>query len=320
MRRTFESALAATIGVMQQRIGFASSPDRHHQGIGDELGRHLSTHRPADRASGEQIDDSRHIEPTFRCPHIREVGDPFAVGSGRFEAAVEDVGSDGGDLPLTQIGRQSPPARTGFESLQPHQSLDPMQSARHTLRQHVVPHPPGAIGSIARKETRANLRTHLFVAAAAEGGKSGHRDYAKLVELIDEGLVHRAQLGAKGAGVYDSLIAGSTLQTLDDGEAATIAHANECGGVALIDERKARTLCAASFPSLIIASTIELLMHETVAAALGPQSQIDAVVKALTFARMRVPTEHVVRVRAMIGADRAALCTSLPKVARENAG
>jgi hypothetical protein len=36
--------------------------------------------------------------------------------------------SDGGDLPLTQIGRQSTPARTGFESLQSHQSLDPMQS------------------------------------------------------------------------------------------------------------------------------------------------------------------------------------------------
>ena len=65
---------------------------------------HLSTHRPADRAPGEQIDDGSHMEPAFRCPHIGEVGDPFAVGSGRFEAAVEHVGSDGGDLPLTQIG------------------------------------------------------------------------------------------------------------------------------------------------------------------------------------------------------------------------
>jgi hypothetical protein len=83
----------------------------------DELGRHLSTHRPADHAPGEQIDDGSHIEPTFRCPDIGEVGDPFAVGSGRFEGAVEHVGSDGGDLPLTQIGRQATPSRTGFESL-----------------------------------------------------------------------------------------------------------------------------------------------------------------------------------------------------------
>ena len=43
--------LAAAIGMMQQRIGLAAAPDRHHQGIGDELGRHLRAHRPADDAS-----------------------------------------------------------------------------------------------------------------------------------------------------------------------------------------------------------------------------------------------------------------------------
>ena len=36
-----------------------------------------------------------------------------------------------------------------------------MQSARHTLRKHVVPHPSGAIGSIAGEETGANLRAQL---------------------------------------------------------------------------------------------------------------------------------------------------------------
>jgi hypothetical protein len=36
--------------------------------------------------------------------HIREISDPAAVGGGRFERAVEHAGSDGGDLPLTQIG------------------------------------------------------------------------------------------------------------------------------------------------------------------------------------------------------------------------
>src|ERR1700686_3116242 len=41
-----------------------------------------------------------------------------------------------------------------------------MQSTRYTLRQHVVPHPPGAIGSIARKEAGANPRAELFIAPA----------------------------------------------------------------------------------------------------------------------------------------------------------
>ena len=57
--------------------------------------------------------------PLFRYENapdqICEVGNPFAVGSGCFEAAVEYVGSDGGDLPLTDIGRQSTTPRTGFE-------------------------------------------------------------------------------------------------------------------------------------------------------------------------------------------------------------
>jgi hypothetical protein len=42
---------------------------------------------------------------------------PEAPVSPSTPGVVEYVGSDGGDLPLTQIGRQSTPARTGFESL-----------------------------------------------------------------------------------------------------------------------------------------------------------------------------------------------------------
>jgi hypothetical protein len=53
-----------------------------------------------------------------------------------------------------------------------------------------------------------------------------------------------------------------------NGEVATIAYAQEIAGIALIDERKARTMCATSFPNLVIACTVELLMHDTIATAL----------------------------------------------------
>jgi hypothetical protein len=122
--------LATAIGMMQQSIRFAASPDRHHQGIGDELGRHRCVHRPANHPAGEEIDHGGHIEPALRGPDIGEVGDPFAVGSGCLEAAVEHIGSDGGGLPLTHIRRQAPPSRACFEGLQPHQPLDPVQPAR----------------------------------------------------------------------------------------------------------------------------------------------------------------------------------------------
>ena len=82
-----------------------------------------------------------HIKPTFCCPQIGKISNPFAIGSERHEGAVEHVGSDGSDLPLTQIGRQSTPARAGFESLQSHQSLDPMQPTGNAIRKKIVPPP-----------------------------------------------------------------------------------------------------------------------------------------------------------------------------------
>jgi len=159
--------LAASIGVMQQRVRLAPSPDRHHQGVGDELGRHRCVHRPANHTAGEEIDDGGHIEPALRRPHIGEVRDPFAVGSGSFEAAIEHIGSDGGDLPLTQIRRQSTPARARFKGLLPHQSFDPMQATPYPFGEQIVPNTPGPVGSIARQKAGTNLRANVLIAPAA---------------------------------------------------------------------------------------------------------------------------------------------------------
>jgi predicted transglutaminase-like cysteine proteinase len=58
--------------MMQQRVRFAPSPDRRHQDVSDELGRHRCVHRPANHTAGEEIDDGGQIEPALRCPHIGE--------------------------------------------------------------------------------------------------------------------------------------------------------------------------------------------------------------------------------------------------------
>ena len=65
-----------------------------------------------DFALGHEGNDlvASDIEPPLRGPDIGEVRDPFAVGSRSFEAAVEHVCSDGGRLPLTQVGRQPTPS------------------------------------------------------------------------------------------------------------------------------------------------------------------------------------------------------------------
>lgn len=160
------------------------------------------------------------------------------------------------------------------------------------------------------------LITENALAELQAGAQKGHRDYEKVLELINAGLVRRASLGNPGLSVYESLIDGSTKQTLDDGEAATIAHAKEIAGIALIDERKARALCANTFPSLKVVCTVELLMHQSVGAVIGDDGVADALVAALNNARMRVPAEYLAKVHGVIGPERAAMCSSLPKATR----
>ncbi len=158
--------------------------------------------------------------------------------------------------------------------------------------------------------------TDAAFAELAAGANKGHNDHEQVQVLVDSGAMRQVSLGESGLRVYASLIEGSALKTLDDGEAATIGYAHEVGGVAIIDERKARTICEKAFPGLSIASTVDMLTHSLVEEALGRQGQIKAVTNALRGARMRVPPHQVELVVDLIGEEVAATCNSLPRAAR----
>ena len=148
------------------------------------------------------------------------------------------------------------------------------------------------------------------------GERNGYTDAAILQALIDEGAWRVVQLGSACTDTYETLIEGSAIRTLDDGEAATIAYAVARSAIAVIDERKARTICASRFSGLPVASTSELLTHPAVESVLGRQGQVEAVLAALRGARMRVPPDQIAKVIALIGNEEAARCHSLPKAAR----
>lgn len=150
----------------------------------------------------------------------------------------------------------------------------------------------------------------------ASGAKKGHDDYAQLRALIDIGAVRVVTLGETGESIYAGLVEGSAVRTLDDGEAATIGYAYETGAIALIDERKARTICGCDFPDLSIASTIDLLTHELIATALTATGQAEAIVKALHNARMRIPPDQIELVVRLIGEENAAMCNRIPRKVR----
>ena len=160
------------------------------------------------------------------------------------------------------------------------------------------------------------LVTANAAAELSHGARNGHTDSAALQQLVSQSLLQTVDLDPTDLAIYETLIEGSAAQTLDDGEAATIAFALGASAMAIIDERKARNICASRFQGLHVFSTVDLLLHEALHKALGKFGQIDAIVAALRGARMRVPPDSIATVVALIGEANAAKCHSLPRAAR----
>jgi predicted nucleic acid-binding protein len=148
------------------------------------------------------------------------------------------------------------------------------------------------------------------------GRRRGRRDAQLMAELIASKRIDVVTLGEVGLGHFEQLVVGPAAETLDDGEAATLACALELGGTAVIDERKALRICSSRFAGLATASSLDLLGHAEVCKALGPDRLAEAVFLALRDARMRVFERHLDWVIELIGRDRASQCPSLPRKAR----
>ncbi len=137
-----------------------------------------------------------------------------------------------------------------------------------------------------------------------------------LLALIKSQRIAIVRLGEIGQHYFERLVAGAASQTLDDGEAATIAYALETGATPLIDERKAHRICAERFPAMAVGCTGDLLAHDKVQQVLGREILAEAVYNALQGGRMRVMADFLAWTVELIGPDRAANCPSLPRSVR----
>ena len=147
--------------------------------------------------------------------------------------------------------------------------------------------------------------------------RTGRDDRAIADSLTKAGLLRTVTMGETAAQIFAGLVIGSGWDTLDDGEASTLAYAADCNLRPAIDERKALRLCQQKFPSLQPVSTIELLLDPSVLDTLGADLVADAVFQALIEARMRVPPHWQQRVVELVGKGRASLCSSLPASVRQ---
>ena len=148
------------------------------------------------------------------------------------------------------------------------------------------------------------------------GRRNGRKATDGLNALIAAGQVEVVRLGSDGMRHFSGLVSGSAADTLDDGEAATIAYALEHRATALIDERKANKICAKRFGQLFTGCTVDLLVHSEIEAALGRVCIAEAVFNALVHGKMRVPAEYLGWVTNLVGQDRMKQCVSLPRSIR----
>jgi len=148
------------------------------------------------------------------------------------------------------------------------------------------------------------------------GRTRGREACDRLQELTSSGVLDIVELGSDALTHFEQLVVGPAAETLDDGEAATIAYALAHAATALIDERKATRICRERFPALRLACTIDVLIHGDVQARLGPERLSEAVFRALQEGKMGVLSDHLAWVVDLIGEERAALCPSLPRRAR----
>ncbi len=146
-----------------------------------------------------------------------------------------------------------------------------------------------------------------------EGRRHGRPEPEIFNNLVLAGLIEIVSLGGRSASIFERLVTGLAAETLDDGEAATIAYATTHGGTAVIDERKASRICRERFSALAIERTIDLFAHPNVRRSLGKSGLCQAVLNALQLARMRVLPDHVKWVVDLVGEDQAARCVSLPR-------
>ena len=69
----------------------AAVPDRHLQGVQDQVGGHLGACPPPDDAAGEHVEDERHEDGPGEGRDVGEVRDPQLVGCGRGEVPLDPV-------------------------------------------------------------------------------------------------------------------------------------------------------------------------------------------------------------------------------------
>lgn len=170
----------------------------------------------------------------------------------------------------------------------------------------------GGADRILRALARPVVITDVAFGELDRGRPKGRQAADEVTALVHIGLVQVVPLVSADEALFLSMVSGSASETLDDGEAATLACAERLRACALIDERKATALAQRRLAHLEVRSTTDVLLAPEVRRAFDEAALADALFGALTGARMRVPNHHVAEIMRLLGEERTLRCHSLP--------
>ena len=155
--------------------------------------------------------------------------------------------------------------------------------------------------------------TEQVISEITQGKENGHLGSQFLDKLVSNKGVEVAVLSGPSLETFFELVSGQTANSLGDGEAATLAHAQSNGLLAAIDEKKATRIANARYKSLQLVTTVDILAHEPVLKELGKELLSRAVVQSLQTARMQVWEHQFDWVFQLIGRERAESCSCLKR-------
>jgi len=129
--------------------------------------------------------------------------------------------------------------------------------------------------------------------------------------LESAGLIRCISLSTSAYESFLDLVGGPAPDDMGDGEAATIAHAEEIKGTILVDDRKAQRVALARPAPRPVLNTLDLLSSSAISEGLSAVERADLVFACLRNARTRVPAAFRPWTIALIGPERAAQCPTL---------
>ncbi len=173
----------------------------------------------------------------------------------------------------------------------------------------------GHARNILRALNTSLVVTGNVVREIEQGALTGRQEPQLLTDLINADIVQMEELTSSHLEHFFKLVSGSTVDSLGDGEAATLAYAHCNNFSAAIDERKATRISGERFQAMKLVTTVDILAHESVRNLLGDEGLASATLQSLKKAKMQVRAHQLDWVTQLIGEANLMVCPSLKRLA-----